>query len=252
MVKSGIHWFAAALLLLSTLAPRAQQPDPRFDPLAEIDDLPTQVRVQVEFIEVPHTTLTRLLADPRTSANDTDLRNELFTLSEKGGATVVETMLLVVSSGEKATVESIKEFIYPAAYEPAEIHLTRDGKVDTIDVKDHTTGPTPSAFETRNLGSTLEVEPTVSFGGNLLDLRIVPEIVYHTGNETWTEWKDHRGDASIRMPNLFSVRFNTAVNLVNGQTLFIAALSPQGPDGFPDFTRKLMAFVRCDVLTVGR
>ena len=250
------HWLAAALLLLTALTPRAQQPDPRFDPLGENVDLPRLVRVQVEFIEVPHTTLTRLLMEPRTGGNDTDLRKELTTLTEKGEATVVETMLLIARSGQKATVESIKEFIYPTEYEPAElpneIHVTQDGEKTTPDVRDLATGPTPTAFETRNLGSTLEIEPTIDEEGTIIDLRLAPEIVYHVGNETWAEWKGRHGDASVRMPTMFAVRFSTAVTVINGQTLFIAAHSPKGPDGFPDFTRKLMAFVRCDVLTVGR
>lgn len=256
MKRPANPWLAAALLLLCTLAPRAQQPDPEFDPLGENIILPKLIRVQVEFIEVPHTTLTRLLLDPRTSANDTHLRKELQNLTEKGEATVVETMLVVARSGQKSTTESIKEFIYPTEYEPAElpneIHITQDGEKITPDVKDHATGPTPTAFETRNLGSTLEVEPTMDETENIIDLRLSPEIVYHTGNETWAEWKGRHGDASIRMPNMFSARLNTSVTTFNGQTLFTAALSPKGPDGFPDFTRKLMIFVRCDVLTVGR
>jgi hypothetical protein len=256
MIQNGNHWLVAALLLFTTLTSPAQQPDPQFDPLGETLDLPKLVRVQVEFIEVPHATLTRLLMDPRTGGNDTDLRKELAALSEKGEATVVETMLVIARSGQKATVESIKEFIYPTEYEPAElpneIHITQDGEKTIPDVKDLATGPTPTAFETRNLGSTLEIEPTIGDDSNIIDLRFMPEIVYHTGNDTWAEWKGRHGDASVRMPHMFTARINTAVTLINGRTLFVAALSPKGPDGFPDFTRKLMAFVRCDILTVGR
>jgi hypothetical protein len=40
--------------------------------------------------------------------------------------------------------------------------------------------------------------------------------------------------------------------LVAGQPLLVAALSPKGENGFPDFKRKLLIFVRSDVLTLGR
>ena len=120
------------------------------------------------------------------------------------------------------------------------------------DGRDHATGPTPTSFETRNLGSTLEIEPTVGADGKIIDLRFSPNIVYHVGNETWAEWKGQYGDASIRMPTMYSLRLTTALTLLAGQPLLVAALSPKGEDGFPDFKRKLLIFIRCDVLTLGR
>ncbi|MCW1885663.1 hypothetical protein OKA04_13065 [Luteolibacter flavescens] len=234
----------------------AQEATPEFDPLGENVDLPRQVRVQAEFIEVSHETLTKLLLKPREGADDSALRQDLAKLTEEGKATVVETMLCIARSGEKALTESIKEFIYPTEYEPAEIpneiHTTESGEKVKTDGKDHATGPTPTSFEARNLGSTLEIEPTLSGNGKIIDLRIAPEIVYHVGNETWAEWKGKYGDASVRMPTMYTLRFTTAATLMDGQPLFVAALSPKGEDGFPDFKRKLMVFIRCDVLTVGR
>jgi hypothetical protein len=54
------------------------------------------------------------------------------------------------------------------------------------------------------------------------------------------------------MPTMYTMRLTTAVTLVDGQPTLVAALSPKGENGFPDFKRKVMVFVRCDVLTVGR
>jgi hypothetical protein len=104
----------------------------------------------------------------------------------------------------------------------------------------------------RNLGSTLEIMPTLGESGKLIDLTFTPEIVYHVKNETWAEWKDSHGDASIRMPTFYTLRLMTSVTLLAGQPMMVAALSPKGEDGFPDFSRKIMVFVRCDVVGVGR
>jgi hypothetical protein len=246
---------AGAWMVLIAGAP-AQEATPEFDPLGENVELPRLVRVQAEFIEVSHETLTQLLFKPRESADDSGLRQELAKLAEEGKATVVETMLCTGRSGEKSMTESIKEFIYPTEYEPAElpneIHTTASGeKLKGVSI-DNATGPTPTSFETRNLGSTFEMEPTLSENGKIIDLRFAPDIVYHVGNETWAEWKGKHGDASIRMPSMYTARLATAVTLMDGQPLFVAALSPKGENGFPDFKRKLMVFIRCDVLTVGR
>lgn len=234
----------------------AQEATPEFDPLGENVVLPQLVRVQAEFIEVPHETLTRLLLQPREGADDSGLRQELAKLAEEGKATVVETMLCTARSGEKSLAESLKEYIYPTEWEPAElpneIHTTASGDKLTGVSRDNATGPTPTSFETRNLGSTFEIEPTIGANGKIIDLRFQPEIVYHVGNETWAEWKDKRGDASVRMPTMYSLRLTTAATLMAGKPLFVAALSPKGENGFPDFKRKVMVFIRCDILTVGR
>ncbi len=256
-MKSAILPFLSAAVLLTsiTMGTRAQEADPAFDPLGVHTHLPKLIRTQVEFIEVPHTTLTRLLSQPDTSTNHTRLRAILADLAARGEATVVETLLVTARSGQKATSESIQESIYPTEYEPPEMWNrpdpnARDEAGAQIAIG-QTIGYTPSAFETRNVGSTLEIEPTLDESSTIIDLRFVPEITYHTGNETWAEWIDERGDASVRMPTFYTLRINTSLTLMAGQPLLAAALSPKNEDGVTDPTRKLMVFVRCDVLTVG-
>ena len=248
-MKSSLKWLGAGVWLAGVGSLAAQEASSEFDPLGEHVEMPRLVRVQVEFIEMSHPTLTRLMAKPREGADDSGLRRELAGLIEKGEASVLETMTCIARSGEKATSESIEEFIYPTEYDPAElpshVNLGKDGG-------QLATGPTPTAFELRNLGSTLEIMPTLGSGGKLIDLTLVPEIVYHVGNDTWAEWKDARGDASVRMPKMYSLRLRANLTLLAGQPLMAAALSPKGEDGFPDFGRKVMVFVRGDVVGVGR
>jgi hypothetical protein len=54
------------------------------------------------------------------------------------------------------------------------------------------------------------------------------------------------------MPIMYSLRINTSVTLAAGKPTMVAALSPKDEKGFPDFKRKLMVFVKADVLTTGR
>lgn len=246
---------ALALLALAASSP-AQKATPDFDPLGQHDNLPRQIRIQVEFIDVSHEKLTELTLGNKTSANDAELRETVGEMVKKGEAKIIETMMCVTRSGQKASTESVREFIYPTEYEPAEIPnkvvTEKDGERSEALAPELATGPTPTAFETRNLGSTLEIEPTVGVDNRIIDLRFAPEIVYHVGNETWSEWKDDRGDSSIRMPTMYSLRINTGITLVAGEHHLVAALSPKDDKGFPDHSRKWMAFVKADVLTVGR
>jgi len=111
---------------------------------------------------------------------------------------------------------------------------------------------TPTAFETRNVGCAFLIEPTSGINNYFIDLRLEPEIIYHVRNEVWAEWKGKEGDKSMKMPIFYSLKLNTSATLAVGQPLMIGALSPKNEQGVPDENRKLMVFVRAEVLTVGR
>lgn len=245
-------------LFALTTPPRAQQGTQDYDPLGENINLPKLVRVQVEWIDVSHEQFTELMFGPHSSANDGELRKQVAQLVKDGKANILETMLCTGRSGQKSTTESIEEFIYPTEYEPAtmpekiESKDKEEAEKSKVTPRDYAVGPTPTAFETRNLGSTLEIEPTIGEDGKLIDLRFIPEMTYHVGNTTWAEWKDSHGECNVQMPKFYIARINTQVTLVTGQYTMAAALSPKSKEGFPDFTRKLMIFVKAHVLTVGR
>jgi Flp pilus assembly secretin CpaC len=223
-----------------------------FDPLGELAEreLPQMVRIQVEFIEIPQEKMTELLSGPQKSGNDTELRAKLQGLLKAGEAAMLETQMVTARSGQKASSESIHEYIYPTEYEPP-APPRKDGEEDRPAV--FPMNPAiPTAFETRNVGSTLEVEPTIDTTGKMIDLRFLPELVYHTGNETWTEVTEGENTYRIQMPNFYTIRFNTSVTLISGQPSMVAAASPKNDQGDADFSKKILVFVRADVLTVGR
>ena len=83
-------------------------------------------------------------------------------------------------------------------------------------------------------------------------MHLLPEIVYHVGNQSWSDWKDEHGSANIQVPTFYTLRLNSTVTTIAGEYLLAAALSPKSKDGLPDFSRKVMIVVKCDVLTVGR
>lgn len=229
-----------------------------FDPnFVQLKTPTNQIRVQVEFIDVSHEQFTELMFGPKPPANDGELRKQVAQLVKVGKGTIIETLLCTARSGQKATSESIEEFIYPTEYEPATLPDKLDGKAAEAAGKtegnrpDPATGPMPTAFDTRNVGSTLEIEPTLGTDLKTIDLRFVPEIVYHVGNEIWGEWKGEHGNSPVQMPTFYAIRVNTAATLTDGHYLMTGALSPKNKEGKPDFSRKLMVFVKADVITTG-
>jgi|694.fasta_scaffold19011_2 general secretion pathway protein D len=118
---------------------------------------------------------------------DAEFKMMMRGLSQKKGADMMTAPSVTARSGQKAKIEVIREFIYPTEYEPPEIPQSIGGQgnggglggggVANIPV----TPSTPTAFETRNTGVTLEIEPTIGENDFMIDLRFVPEIVEFEG-----------------------------------------------------------------------
>lgn len=208
------------------------------------DHRPKNLRVCVQFVEVPHPVLTELLAGPDTAGPV--LHDKALALAKDGTVKLLESCVVMCRSGQKATVESICEMIYPTEYEPPG--------------HEPIPPPTPKkpsvrpnlfvAFETRNTGTTLEVEPTLSEDGKIIDLRLVPEIVQLIRVDTFMEHVDKWGDASSRMPVFATWRLSTGVTLMAGQFEMIGVITPKPNAPVPAVLRKLLVFVRVDVLPV--
>lgn len=110
-------------------------------------------------------------------------------LSQKKGADLMTAPSVTAKSGQKATIEIIREFIYPTEYSPPQIpnsvgqtsggggNNSGGGGGGTFPV----TPATPTAFQTRNTGVTLEIEPTIGENDFVIDLRFVPEITEFEG-----------------------------------------------------------------------
>ena len=231
----------------------------RFDPDAT---RPKMVQVMVEWVEMSHEQLTELmfLSNP-PSSDATPLRKTLVELVKSDKAKVLETAMVVARSGEKATTESICEFIYPTEYKhpevPKELNVwgpegggpdSRDGAKSLSVLR---SPPLPFAFETRHLGHTVEIAPVLGPDDRIIDLNIAPELAWHTDNTVWQETTDGLGNTNrVEMPQMYSLRCHLAITCIDGQYNLIAIQSPKDQTGRTDFDRKVMVLVRCDVQVV--
>src|SRR5205085_6342160 len=88
-------------------------------------------------------------------------------------------------SGQRAVIEIVREFRYPTQFQPPQIPQTvgniNSGSSGGSSASIPVTPTTPTAFETRNTGVTLEVEPVVGPDGITIDLNLVPQVVEFEG-----------------------------------------------------------------------
>jgi len=215
---------------------------------------PSQVQVTVEFIEVSQVEENRLIYAEKLGRNGDKLRAELQHLIDAGKGTMINSILVSAKSGQKATAESIREVIYPTEWSPVSCLPPQDGDPPAVKpnpLETFLSIAVPTAFTTRNTGSTLEVEPTLSEDARIIDLRFVPELVFDTGSRVYHRSKDALGNETVvEEPLFYSFRTNTGLTLADGRSQLAAVLSPKGADGALDPTTKALVIVRADVVTI--
>ena len=106
-------------------------------------------------------------------------------LNQKKGIDLLSAPKITTKSGQRAVIEIVREFRYPTQFtEPKVPDIQGRGSSNSVNttIALPVVGPsTPSNFETRNTGVTLEVEPVVGPDGITIDLNLVPQVVEFEG-----------------------------------------------------------------------
>lgn len=105
---------------------------------------------------------------------DPQFQTVLRALNQSKGSDLLSTASVVTKPGQRAIIKQVQEFIYPTEYDPPEIPTNfgggaaGPGSIPVFPV----TPATPAAFETRELGKILEVEPILGGDGYTVDLNL--------------------------------------------------------------------------------
>src|SRR5438132_208453 len=103
-------------------------------------------------------------------------------LNQKKGIDLLSAPRVTTKSGQRAVIEIVREFRYATQFTPPQVPSITGGGGGTGTVSISVVTPTtPTAFETRNTGVTLEVEPVVGPDGVTIDLNLVPQVVEFEG-----------------------------------------------------------------------
>src|SRR5205807_5388453 len=126
-------------------------------------------------------------------------------LNQKKGIDLLSAPRVTTKSGQRAVIEIVREFRYPTQFQPPQLPTFSGGGIGSVPAPAVVTPTTPTAFDTRNTGVTLEVEPVVGPDGITIDLNLVPQVV------------EFEGFINYGSP-IFAVGSNSTV--VAGQTLW--------------------------------
>lgn len=230
----------------STPAPAESATKPNLSICYEAFSLPLAAAAKLQREQLPDSELyARLLK----SVEEETARQEAFVVVRTG-------------SGGKTTTEAITESIYPLEWEPAELPNTvgvaiqppvgTDAPTPIPDpsklndappisaVDGLRTSATPTAFQTRNIGTTIEVEASLAPDGKAIELLAAPEHITSVGRQAWGQ------EVSIcETPDFESQKITTSATVRLNQAYLIGTISrPPVSKADPDSANRVwFAFV---------
>ena len=170
-------------------------------------------------------------------------------LAQKKGVDLMTAPSITAKSGKIAKIEIVREFIYPTEYEPPELPTSTGSSFGGGSLLGGLGGggggggsfpvtpATPTAFQTRNTGVTLEIEPTIGENDFVIDLRFAPQIVefegfINYGSPIQTSGTDSLGNPvtnvltenRIEMPVFSARRVDTSLTIYDGYTVAVGGL----------------------------
>src|SRR5438128_2799254 len=103
-------------------------------------------------------------------------------LNQKKGIDLLSAPRVTTKSGQRAVIEIVREFRYATQFTPPQVPNITGGGGGTGTVSISVVTPTtPTEFDTRHTGLTLEVEPVVGPDAVTIDLNLVPQVVEFEG-----------------------------------------------------------------------
>ena len=219
------------------LAPLFAQEAPDEPPAAESAPI-SQIAITVEYYQLDHRAANQHIREHRSTGQPdaSSLHDTLSNLVDAKNARRIASGYLVTRSGQRAKIESIVQHIYPTEFDPPEVVPDLAGPVHA-DVR-LMTNLTPTAFETRNTGLTIEVDPVIGNDGAFIDLNIATELVEHIGDRILGQ-----NEARMTQPVFNTANDMTAITLKSGSWAFVGThgpaptmslqIRPLGPQSFP-------------------
>lgn len=211
------------------------------------------VTATIEWIDMSNGDVMSLMRGD-LAPNSAELIQKIRDLEAQGKATLVNAQSVTTRSGQRATSEGTKEFIYPTEFErastkntnkaPANSPKIEAGEKEIVTQQDSSGTSSPTAFEMRPVGGRFELDPVIGPDGKTLDLNMAPEYTIFTGWEGYGKVSVGGKIVPIAEQPIFACsKVTTAVRIMSGQTIVAGMVTVQNEDGTVDPTKKRLLLV---------
>ncbi len=188
---------------------------------------PTNISICYETFSLPLAMAAKL---QRTQLPDPELYKQILAAVEKEDARQESFTVLRSRSGQKALTESHSEQIFPTEWVDSTNPASASVGTSPASASDAgkpfaaaDTGPLPlipTAFQTKNVGTSVEIEPTLGEDRSILDLRLIPQHVALVDRITYGQ-----GLSETEMPVFEIQRINNSVTLRINQPFLLGTVS---------------------------
>ena len=183
----------------------------------------------------------------RTGADYESVRK----LVKGGKAELVDVNVIASRSGERATLESVREEIYPVKYSLGQSPDLLNGEIKDVSSSGASMlRPVPLSFETKNVGFSIRAEPIIGEDGLTVDLYASVNFVDSAGYTHWQSFKDQWGRGDLKFPNYVTHRLSNTTVLRFGKFSFNGVFTAKDEKGEFDPTRKLLVFMMVEKIEV--
>jgi hypothetical protein len=208
---------------------KAQPPQPPPPPK------PVSVLMEIQVFSMPRALAVQtVLNQPASTDTDTIFKN-VQKLVESKQATLVATPAISSISGQQCIVESIREFRYPTEFEQPQISQSFGNNSSTVVTKvtktttvtEETTSlpktpSTPTAFEVKNTGISLQLEPSIYDDRSAISFNVAFQTVVHCGNLKYRSGEH----AEVEQPEFYTKKITSNVAVKNGGMVLIGTIEP--------------------------
>ena len=172
---------------------------------------------------------------------DAQFKSIMRGLDRKKGIDIMARPSVVTRSGQASNIAVVREFIYPTEYEPPEIpqSVGEGGGITPV------TPATPTAFEKRDVGITLEVLPVADANKRFVDVTLNPSFVEFDGFVNYGSPIRAATDVigaepleltknAILMPVFSAQKLATQLTVADGATIVIGGLMTESVKNVED------------------
>lgn len=202
--------------------------------VALAEESPMNVRIEVQMVTMALDKGLPLVPNLRDPGSIDGALSKIQKLIEEGEATLIGRPQVVTKSGQRAVTEDIREVRYATEFDGEQVAKASAGdkKSSQKEAAHPARGgaPVPTAIETRNVGTTLEVEPVLAPDGKTIDVNIVPQSTRLLEFKTIASGRDANGhDWNIEQPIFYTAKTTTSLALTSGKPVLLAEF--RGPEG---------------------
>ena len=190
------------------------------------------VTVEIRMIEAPRAAVNALL--PGTAyVLDKEVLRQLQGWVDTKKATILSQAAVSTVSGNAAQIKSVRELIYPSEYVPPGGNNSTPVSGSNVTAKVTTrekagaAGLIPGSFKTRDLGTLLNVTPSIGADRQWVKIILVPELSQLTPKGFLKhETVSPSGKTEVNQPDIDSWTLTTSVVLKSGTTVLLGVHDP--------------------------